>query len=106
MPTNFFQNLFSTQPDQDYRNLLRGIAPCITQEMNEALVAIYTKDEVYKALKSMAPLKALSIDSFPGLFYQQFWHVIGEDVSRFCLSILNDERDYRDINKTYIVLIP
>lgn len=52
----------------------------------------FSKEEIEEALKSMAPLKASEEDKFPVLFYQNFWHIVGDEVSKFCLDILNRKR--------------
>ena len=39
------------------------------------------------------------------LFYQNFWHIIGNDVMKHCLNMLNGQSQLVDINKTHIVLI-
>lgn len=54
----------------------------------------------------MAPLKAPGVDGFPAIFFQRYWHIIGPDISSYCLSILNGKNKIGDINKTHIVLIP
>ncbi|KAH1047495.1 hypothetical protein J1N35_038279 [Gossypium stocksii] len=63
-------------------------------------------EEITRAVKSMAPLKASGPDGFPVIFYQKYWHVIGKDVSGLCLNMLNGRRDIGEINRTNIVLIP
>ena len=40
------------------------------------------------------------------LFYQKFWHIIGNDVSSVVLDFLNFGNMISEINYTYIVLIP
>ena len=37
-------------------------------------------------IKQMAPLKAPSLDGMPPLFYQNYWQLVGNDVTQ---SILN-----------------
>lgn len=59
--------------------------------MNNDLLRPFTKEEIGYAVKIMVPLKAPSIDDFPALFYQRYWHFLGADISKYCLSILNDE---------------
>lgn len=37
----------------------------------------------------MGPTKAPGPDGFPALFFQQYWHIVGEEVTSFCLDYLN-----------------
>lgn len=59
-----------------------------------------------EALKGMATLKASGIDRYPAFFYQKLWHIIGKDVTHYCLQVLNNGMDFEEVNKTNIVLIP
>ncbi|XP_058783591.1 uncharacterized protein LOC131658300 [Vicia villosa] len=45
-------------------------------------------------------------DGLPGLFFQKYWHIVGEDVKRMVLEILNGDKDPTDMNRTFITLIP
>lgn len=87
-------------------HLLTGININISSDINTALLATYTTEEVYSALKGMGPTKALGCDGFSALFFQKFWHIMGKDVETFCLGILNDGKDFDSLNLTDIVLIP
>lgn len=57
-------------------------------------------------VKSISPLKAPGIDGYPALFYQRYWHIVGDDVSHFCLEVLNGRIVMEEINRTHLVLIP
>ncbi|KAH1032563.1 hypothetical protein J1N35_044737 [Gossypium stocksii] len=74
--------------------------------MNNELLKPFTKDEVWDAVKSRAPLKAPGVDGFPALFFQCFWHIIGDDISHYVLEVLNGRIEMGNINKTHVVLIP
>jgi hypothetical protein len=54
----------------------------------------------------MAPLKAPGPDGLPPLFYQRYWPVVGQDVTRGVLSCLNSSQLLTSINHTFITLIP
>lgn len=41
----------------------------------------FTREDVEEALFQMHPTKALGCDGLPALFYQNFWHIVGEEVS-------------------------
>lgn len=40
------------------------------------------------------------------MFFQRFWEIVGEDVTNFCLKVLNRELQLNEVNFTTIVLIP
>ena len=61
----------------------------VTDDMNAMLLQEFTKLEVEEALKQMVPLKTLGPDSMPPLFYQNYWSLVGDDVSKTILSRLN-----------------
>lgn len=53
----------------------------------------------------MGPLKALGVDGFLAMFFQNYWHIVGKEVSSFCLAIMNDNQTLEEINQTNIILI-
>ena len=58
------------------------------------------------ALKQTHPLKALGLDGMPPLFYQQFWPIVGDVVTKTILDFLNYDLYPPNFNETHIVLIP
>ena len=54
----------------------------------------------------MHPLKASVLNGILALFYQQFWPLIGDEVTSIMMNILNDGADINNLNHTYICLIP
>ncbi|KAL6184978.1 hypothetical protein ACLB2K_041113 [Fragaria x ananassa] len=49
--------------------------------MNNNLCRSFGRDEIECALKKMAPDKAPGEDGFSARFYQQYWHIVGDDIS-------------------------
>ena len=74
--------------------------------MNIQLSHEFITLEVQIALKQMAPLKAPSPDSMPPIFYQNYWDLIGSDVSQTIPSYLNSASLPHPLNHTFITLIP
>ena len=66
----------------------------------------YTAKEVRVALFQMGPTKAPGPDGINALFYQKFWHVVGDTVVLAMLDFLNNGNMLPKINHTNIVLIP
>ncbi|KAA3453657.1 reverse transcriptase [Gossypium australe] len=106
LATEYFKEMFSSKEVSNCDRLIESFFPSITNEHNNMLMAAFREEEVAEAIKSIAPLKASGKDGFPALFYQKYWHIVGEEVTRYCLDVLNGRRNIDEINKTSIVLIP
>ncbi|KAA3480967.1 reverse transcriptase [Gossypium australe] len=104
--SSFFQSLFKTKGEVDSGKALAGIERIIRQEDNVILLTPYRAEDIEIALKGMGPTKAPGPDGFPALFFQRYWHIVGDDVIKFCLGILNENQIFGDLNYTDIVLIP
>ena len=63
-------------------------------------------DEVKEALDSIGDLKAPGMDGLPTIFYKHYWHLIGEDVVREVLHVLQGGSIPEGWNDTLVVLIP
>ena len=74
--------------------------------MHEVLSSEYTAKEVKVALFQMGPTKAPGPDGINALFYQKFWHVVGDTVVLAMLDFLNNGNMLPKINHTNILLIP
>lgn len=96
-----FSDLFTASEAEGDNRLLGLVEQQISNSMNAELIRPFTEDEIGQVVKSMAPLKAPGIDGFPALFYQRFWHIVGANISTYCLAILRGEIDMSTINKTH-----
>ncbi|GMJ14221.1 hypothetical protein HRI_005091300 [Hibiscus trionum] len=103
LASSYFAQLFTTSSPTDF---LSNVQPRISSSTNAYLLQPFTTDEIWIAVKSMSPMKACGVDGYPALFFQKYWHIVGPEISDFCLSILNGNSSVRDINDTLIVLIP
>ena len=100
----YFDNLF--QASDHMEECLNAIQSKITDDMREVLSSEYTVEEVKVALFQMGPTKAPGLNGMNALFYQKFWHVVGDTVVLAMLDFLNNGNMLLEINHKNIVLIP
>ena len=74
--------------------------------MNENLIKDFIVEEVGSALQQMHLTKALELDGISALFFQKFWNVVGSDVTKMVLNVLNSNMPLDEINKKNITLVP
>ncbi|KAH1056129.1 hypothetical protein J1N35_034194 [Gossypium stocksii] len=106
LATSYFKDSLLSKPMRSCDLLFVEVQPCISESLNKDLMAEFKVDEVVGAIKAMAPLKASGKDGFLALFYQNFWHVVREEVAKYCLEVLNGQRDLEKVNRKNIFLIP
>ncbi|KAH1122027.1 hypothetical protein J1N35_005187 [Gossypium stocksii] len=85
---------------------LEGIEVSIDSKANNSLMVRYTEEEVFSTLKEIGVTKVLREDDFSALFFQRYWHTVGNDVTKFHLGILNEGKELDLVNGMEIVLIP
>lgn len=66
----------------------------------------FTNQEVEDVIFQMHHLKSSGPDGLLALFYQKYWHFVGGDVQHHALVVLNNGKCPKELNKTYITLIP
>ncbi|KAK9989615.1 hypothetical protein SO802_029854 [Lithocarpus litseifolius] len=104
--TDYYQALFTSSNPILEEATLTSVPKLITVEMNAMLSQEFMDWEVQTALKQMAPLKAPGPDGMPPLFYQNYWSLVGCDVTKTILSYLNTATLPHPLNHTFITLIP
>jgi hypothetical protein len=103
---NYFSDLFTAGPAGDPRSCLEHLEEKVSTSMNMELLKPFSTEEVDSALHQMAPLKAPGPDGFPAGFFQHHWAVMGKEVGRFIIDILNSGSMPPQLNMTHIALIP
>lgn len=103
---SYYQELFHSANPTNMESTTQYINPIISDEMNAKLVANFEASEVHDAIKQMAPLKAPGPDGMPPIFYQNYWDLLGADVTSFVLHFLNSASLPTNLNHTFITLIP
>ena len=72
-----------------FDEVLEGMLPTMTGDMNSDLNRSFLAEEVQRALHQMAPLIAPGPNGMSPIFYKSFWHIVGNDVIMAVLSALN-----------------
>ncbi|KAG7552423.1 Reverse transcriptase zinc-binding domain [Arabidopsis thaliana x Arabidopsis arenosa] len=103
---SYFQKLFSSSDPSNPLDLLEGFESRVTDEMNELLVAKVSKEEVKFAVFSIKPSSAPGADGMTGLFFQQYWDFIGDQVFKEVAGFFDDGVFPREWNFTQLCLIP
>jgi hypothetical protein len=104
--TNHFQLLYSTQPTNNISETVQVVKNKINQDMYDYLNEAYTADEVLSAIKNMKSLAAPGPDGLPARFYHTYWDIIGPDITKEVLQVLNNGGNPQPYNDTHICLIP
>jgi hypothetical protein len=73
--------------------------------MNEALLRPFSCEEIQHALFQMSPSKAPGPDGMTALFFQKYWHIVGNDVTSAILDFFSTGCMLSSVNFTNIVLI-
>ncbi|KAL5565591.1 hypothetical protein UlMin_028755 [Ulmus minor] len=60
------------------------------------------EEEVFQ----MAPTKSSGADGMSAIFYQQFWPIVGDEITAACLGFANGGLSLGSINETIITLLP
>lgn len=104
--TAFYQELFTTEGIPGLEESIVAMEPCVTQEMNEDLLKVFTMEEIDAALAQMYPLKSPGPDGFSACFYQHSWAIVRREVCKVVLDFLNFGIFDHSLNTTHIILIP
>ncbi|XP_074293061.1 uncharacterized protein LOC141619965 [Silene latifolia] len=89
-----------------FENTLKHLDHSFSQDELDRLSRPFSAKEVRTAVFQMGALKAPGPDGIPAVFYQRCWSMIKGDFTKAILSILNSGRVLREINRTFIALIP
>jgi exonuclease III len=104
--SSFFSELFkSSNPSipMEVENLFSNV---ISSEENEEICNIPTEVEIKNAVFSMGSLKAPGPDGLPPLFYKRYWEIVKKEVIGAVQNFFYTGNLQRQLNYTYIALIP
>ena len=102
----YFANIFKTNYPANVEVFLDAVEARVTREMNEELISDLREEEVRCALNQMHPTKSPCPDGMSPIFFQKYWDIVRPDVINYVLHSLNSSVLPRNLNDTYICLIP
>lgn len=102
----YFANLFSTSNPNIIDDIIESVEAVVNEDMNRTLLMPFSGEEVHKALFQMHPSKLSGPNGLSPFFFQKFWHIVGRDVTKAIVSVLNSGHFLRKMNFTHIELIP
>lgn len=103
---DYYAQLFATSNPSGIAQTCEDIQKKLSPKQADWCGRRFCHVEVKEAIDQMHPLKAPGPNRLPALFYQKYWHIVGQDVCKMVLSILNDDRSPESINKTFVAPIP
>jgi hypothetical protein len=65
-----------------------------------------SKQEITAAFKSFKPYKAPGPDGFHPVFFQKFWHIVGDSTTAYLEDIFQKRTIPQKLNETLVCLIP
>lgn len=86
--------------------VLDAVHPSINYEDNVFLLRPFSKEKIFYTICEMHLCKAPGPNGIHAIFYQRFWHIIGDDVTKHVCNILHGLHSPKFVNTTNIVLIP
>ncbi|GAU51479.1 hypothetical protein TSUD_413680 [Trifolium subterraneum] len=101
-----FQELFTSQTISNAAETAQVVHNKLDQEMHDYLAMNFTAEEVYLAIKDMKSLAGPGPDGLPTRFYHTYWDIVGNDITKEVLQVLNHGGNPKPFNSTHICLIP
>ena len=67
--------------------LLKELEPVFTQEDNESLLALPTKDEVFKVVSESNCHGAPGCDGLTNFLYKECWYILGDSLTELVVTV-------------------
>ena len=103
---DYFSNIFQSNGPTDTTTIVAAIQPIVTNSMNRYFFEPFQAEEIQKALKQMHLKKSPNPDDMSPLFYQHFWSLSGECITKAVLDFFNFGIVPPKFNKIHFILFP
>ncbi|KAG7600499.1 Reverse transcriptase zinc-binding domain [Arabidopsis suecica] len=104
--SDYYQNLFLSQEGERFSTVQEALTPCISDEINEALISLPTPQEIKTACFAINADKAPGPDGFSASFFQSNWPTVGGKLVSEIQNFFNSGYLPQRINHTHVRLIP
>ncbi|KAM6547612.1 hypothetical protein CsatB_019288 [Cannabis sativa] len=106
--SDYYQDLFTSHGvDQESVDIIIDKIPSVIDNASRtSLSSPFTATDVHNALKTMSDDKSPGLDGLSVMFYTNYWHIVGQQVTAAVLDVLNNGADPSIFNTTLITLIP
>ncbi|GJZ78991.1 reverse transcriptase [Tanacetum coccineum] len=101
-----FKAIYKTSGARNFDDVISVLNPVVSETMNIQLQSCVSDSKIIKATKQLGGIKAPGEDGFPGMFYQQYWNLIGSSVCKSIHFFFKTGNMLPELNKTLVVLIP
>ncbi|CAN7044661.1 unnamed protein product [Brassica rapa subsp. trilocularis] len=102
----YFTDLFRSSNPKPYGPAFVSFAPKVSAEMNVTLMRRVSNEEVKEALFSINADSAPGPDGMTGIFFQKYWGIIGDQVTKEIQEVFQSGVMPKEWNFTYLCLIP
>ena len=85
----YFQRIFSTSYSTNVDEVITAMDRVVSEEMNQKLLRPFSREQVRKACFQMHPSKSPRLDGMSPFFFQKYWHIVGGNVTKAVLLVLN-----------------
>lgn len=103
---DYFRDLFMSSNPHDLETIFQGFQARVTSDMNARLIAPISDEEIKRAAFSVKSSSAPGEDGLTGLFYQKYWHIVGQAVIKDVKEFFSTSFLPEGWNHTQLSLIP
>ncbi|XP_055824355.1 uncharacterized protein LOC129892841 [Solanum dulcamara] len=101
-----FEKLFTAEEKQINEDVIKCIPRIVTDQQNELLHSIPTKEELKEVVFSMSPTSAAGPDGMSGKFFHSCWDIICDDLLKLVQHFFNGHCIPKYISHACLVLLP